>query len=149
MGFFGKKATVRAEGQWLSVFVPNAQGGRLWRTALDQFPTAAIEVHEKQGAFALTMTTSRGAEDIAAFATRREADCALRSIACALAHHKSGWRKLMRWIVILLAIFGFMSLFGGSSEKSVRAPDRGASSSVTRPSVKPGVPVPADELFGK
>lgn len=149
MSLFGKKSTAHMAGQALTLFVPDAHGGRLWRGALDHFHTAVLEIHEKPSGFVLSLVSPRGTEDVAVFDKRKDAERALCAIACALGH-KGGWgRKIFKVAVVLLAVLGLMTLFSGAPEKAPsRTSDRGSTSAPRAP-VKPGVPVPAEELFGK
>lgn len=149
MGLFGKKTTAHMKGQALTLFIPDAHGGRLWRASLDHFHTATLELHDKPNGVALALVSPRGTEDIAVFDKHKDAEQALCAIAGALGH-KGGWgRRLFKLAVFLLALLGLMTLFSGTPQQAPGMSDNAKTPSATRAPVKPGVPVPAEELFGR
>lgn len=144
-----KKVDAAVSGSALVVSLPGAENPRVWRTDLARAATSALEVRESGGRFALIMTASGSPdEEIAIFADKASATDALRAVTDAmLSGGASGLGRFLRkglviafWIFLIWLALGIL--------KAVLFPPGMMMGKAPASLVKPGVPVPADQMFG-
>jgi hypothetical protein len=126
---------------------------KVWRADMGQSQKSIFAVKDALNKFTLTLKTDGGAEEeITSFDDRKQAVEALQSIAGALlsggnvmqAPKKGGWfKKLLKLAAALVLIFLLLSVWAKIEQTD------GINDAIQAPAVKTGVPVPADQLFGK
>lgn len=126
---------------------------KVWRIEMSRMAATALEVKAQQDKFALNMTSAAGTEELAVFKDKLGAVNALKSITTALlasekAQKKcsSGFGKWCKRIVLtIVALLAVLFLI----QKIVNPhPAAQRSSGIQQSTVKTGVPVPAEQLFG-
>jgi hypothetical protein len=128
---------------------------KVWRTDIARLASAAFELKEDQGKFCLILKTPTGVEDIFLFTGRGDAALGLQAITQALfsgdhgtssvsAQKKSGFfGKLLK--VILYSIIVVLCLMALTIFLHAKSTNMGGG----LPLVREGMPVPADQMFGK
>jgi hypothetical protein len=125
---------------------------KVWRIEMSRMAATALEVKAAQDKFVLNMTSAAGTEELAVFKDKLGAINALKSITTALlASDKkqkkcsSGFgkwcKRIVLTIVALLAVLFVLQLI-------VNPRHTPRSSGTQQSTVKTGVPVPAEQLFG-
>lgn len=131
---------------------------KIWRGDIKHRSSVTFEI---DGTVLVMKSAEGGAESIATFAKKAEAEQALAAVSEALTcyggrhsrgrHHKGGWfRKLLKAVLWLLAIFVLLGvlrafLLPPAGPEMSSAPQQQAPQSTPLP----GVPAPADQLIGK
>lgn len=133
---------------------------RVWRGDLSHAASAVLEVQEQQGKFSLVLKSADKTESIAVFPAKDEAARAMRVVTDALLRgaaapgqggHAGTLRglfgKILRFVFWLMALVAVLvvTLFA-------LAPGKGGEPDLQRvqvPQVRTGVPVPAEDMFGR
>ena len=157
-----KQTEVRIIDQALVASFMGATPPSVWRVDLGRIDSASFELGTDSGKTVLYMRTAGGQRDgIAIFAEALQAQQALEAVSkaifkgggsssCAMMSGGLG-RKLVWGVSIALIVFLFLMMSAGGRQRATTeggAPQETSSSSKTAPAPRPGVPLPADEVFG-
>jgi hypothetical protein len=161
------KTDARVTGGALVVSVLGSEAPWVWRSDMSRLSVAAFEIREEGGACTLVLKTPEGVEKLHAFNDRSAAVAALNAVTRALfaqqgtapvgAKPLSFWGKLLRTVGYLLAAMASLLVLWVFMH--VRSPEQGRLPLMQsqkmgltipgHPEIKPGVPLPADQMLGK
>ncbi len=158
------KTTARVIGDALVLDLGTADTRSVWRCSMEKLAHAGFGVKVKNKKHLLVITTSEKEEEIAAFSAKEEAEKALGIITDAFMAHRSSkdprapfYKRAWFYILLfLILMFVFFSFGKPPRDAEIQTRADAPRGSVTQPRqqggqqmpVRPGVPVPADQIFG-
>ncbi|TVQ82279.1 MAG: hypothetical protein EA357_09985 [Micavibrio sp.] len=155
------RTTARVIGDALVLDLGTADTRSVWRCSMEKLAHAGFGVKVKNKKHFLVITTSEKEEEIAAFSAKEEAEKALGIITDAFMAHRSSkdprapfYKRAWFYILLfLILMFIFFSLGKPPRDPSAQSAADAPRGSTTQPRqqqapVRPGVPIPADQLFG-
>jgi hypothetical protein len=154
------RVEARVAGGALVVSIAGGDAPKVWRADLSRLSAAAFELKDGGGETALVLKTPEGAETVHAFQSRAEAVAGLQAVTLALfaqpapslaAHAKpSGfWGRLLKTIFYFLAALISVVLLWALLQTSTPGPGGLPPPSPQAKDGKTGVPLPAEQMFGK
>lgn len=161
--FSRKDVDARVVGSALVVSFTGTDVTKTWRADMAAVATATLEVREDGKKFSVVMKHDKTEEVIASFSERESAVYALSAITEAMLKGDTqvvaaqGGKAMLymtrafKAVVILLllcVVFAIAApaIFGPGSFERVKSATRGNQQPASR--IKPGEPIPADQLFG-
>lgn len=152
-----KDIDAKVVGSALVVSFLGADQPRVWRAEMTGLSTATFELREKGDAFSVVMRRDGSDENIVTFKDRESAAYTLQAMTAAMLKGDAGrggasgsgaLGKIVKGFIVLLAVVVALKLVlspGGGPR-----PPMGMSGTERVPGalVKPGEPVPADQIFG-